>query len=225
MNFFDRLTDYDLIAYLPQGFLVLVALDYIAGTNFVLTADWNTTRGILIAIVAYIAGHIAATPSSALLERHLVTKWLMPPSITLLSDKKPHSFKASLFPDYYTPLADVMRSTVLAKLGLTSISGANGEDIFWRAYPVATKDENARKRMATFLNLYGFCRNVSFISAATSVALLIQILWVKFVYGYDVDFERVEVALILIVVSFAMFQRYLKFYRLYSVEVFKAYAQ
>jgi hypothetical protein len=225
MNFFDRLSDYDVFAYLPQGFLVLAAIDYLVGTNFVLNANWDVTKGLLVVFVAYIAGHIAASPSSAILERWLVAKYLKPPSINLLSLKKYKLATRLFFSDYYTPLKDPLRSDVLKKLNLTTVGGIDGERIFWTTYPVATKDEYARTRMATFLNLYGFCRNVSFIAGTVALLLLVQTIWMKVVDGYYIDIERIEVAIALVIVAFAMFQRYLKFFRLYSVEVFKAFAQ
>jgi len=76
MNVIDRFTDYDVLAYLPQGYLVLAATDYIFGTSFVLHSDWKVSEGFLVFFAAYVAGHLVANPSSLLFERLAVGKLL-----------------------------------------------------------------------------------------------------------------------------------------------------
>jgi hypothetical protein len=222
MNFFDRLSDYDLFAYLPPGLFVLAAIDYLFGTRIVLDADLDLTKGVLLIFVAYVAGHLAAGPASAILERGVVARFLNRPAVNLLTNEEPNWFLRHIFADYYAPLSEPLRSAVLLKLNINLITRTESERIFWSAYPLAKKDEYARGRMATFLNLYGFCRNISFIAGTTSIIVILQTLWLIFLEHCQVERPRVWVAVGLAAVAFAMFQRYLKFFRLYTVEVFSA---
>lgn len=73
-------------------------------------------------------------------------------------------------------------------------------------------------RLNAFLNLYGFSRNVSM-----AALLIVPMLIVGALTG-DVA-PRLWAASGALVTAVAMFYRYLKFFRLYTVEVFVNYAE
>lgn len=225
MNFLGRLSDYDIFAYLPQGLFALAAVDYIAGTKFVLGVDWDVADGLLTLITAYVAGHLVAAPASKLIERWIVRKMMDQPAEVLLAKKTRGWLSGFLFADYYTPLAEPVREDVLKKMGDIDPETADGEDLFWRAYPTVKQDQATVARLSGFLNLYGFSRNLCFVAGATSLALAVQNGWSTWIMSVNVDGERWVVAACLVVVSYLLFQRYLKFHRLYSVEVFTTFAK
>ncbi len=225
MDLFKRFSDYDVFAYLPQGFMALAAVDYLFETKIVLNAGWDVPKGLLIVFGAYVVGHLIANPSAKIIERWVVRGLMKQPSIHLLSDKKGPRILRMIFADYYTPLSEPLRKEVLEKLGVKDPNQVDGETLFWTAYPLAKRDEYTKERMSTFINLYGFCRNICFIAGLTALALVVLLGWAKWVSGNPLDSDKIAVAISLAAVAFMMFQRYLKFFRLYSVEVFIGFAK
>lgn len=225
MDLFNRLSDYDVFAYLPQGFLAFAAIDYVFGTAIILNAGWDVPTGFLVVFMAYAMGHIIAGPSSFVLERWLVHRVLGEPVVHLLPEKGSKRPLSSLFPAYHEPLAEPVREAVAAKLEASGSHADKSQSKFWTAYPIAKKDEPTRVRLGSFLNMYGFCRNVSFVALSAGVAVIgktaLQSQQAEGVWSWP-DFW---IGAGLILVAFAMFQRFLKFYRLYSVEVFVTFSQ
>ena len=70
--------------------------------------------------------------------------------------------------------------------------------------------------MESFLRLYGFCRNISFVAF---VVALIFLFYPSASFGLPANSPVPALAALLI--SLVMFHRYLKFLRLYSFEVFR----
>lgn len=223
MDLFKRLSDYDVFAYLPQGFMALAAVDYLFGSQFILNAGWDVPKGFLTIFAAYVVGHLIASPSARIIERWLVGCLMKEPAIHLLSDQHAPLILRIIFAEYYTPFENILRKKILEKLGVEDQESIRGETLFWMAYPSAKRDEHAKDRMSTFLNLYGFCRNVCFVSALTSFVIFMQLGWEKWINAIPVSDEKTVVAIVLVVTSFMMFQRYLKFYRHYSIEVFTTF--
>ena len=96
-----------------------------------------------------------------------------------------------------------------------------GEALFYHCFGVVRWDEYPRERLATFLNLYGFGRNTS-MAALISAALI----GVAIVVNHRVEPTVLwPGALLAGFVGVAMYLRYLKFYRQYSVELYTTYAE
>lgn len=220
MNFFDRLSDYDILAYLPQGLLALAALDYAFGTTFVLEANWSISTGVLAVIGSYVAGHIIAAPSSRVVEHLLTRRWLGNPTSVLFERCNAGPIKRNLFKGYFTPLARSVRDQATNKIGISNPAELTGDELFWTAYPEARTDPVASKRLSTFLGLYGFCRNLSFLAGVLAAVLLAQAVWIHFFAENPTEVPRIGAALGFGAISLTFFWRYLKFYRLYAVEVF-----
>ncbi|AZO69953.1 hypothetical protein [Mesorhizobium sp. M1D.F.Ca.ET.043.01.1.1] len=224
MDVFGRLSDYDVFAYLPQGFFVLAAADFFFGTSFVIHANWDVSTGVFVLFLSYAAGHLVAGPASRLLEAGIVHDMLKPPSVhLLLAEPSASQLSQFLLPSYFSPLSRTMRArvqTALEKAG----SDLRGDEAYWVAYSVAKRDEHAKPRLANFLNVYGFCRNLSFIAAVTAELLFVQAWVAPRLDTFGSAAHEFAAAVGFALISFQLFKRYLKFYRLYSIEVFVTFA-
>jgi len=215
-------------AYLAAGLATLVAWDFVFETHWIIGADWNTATGFAVVFASYIVGQIVAWPAAWLLERRLVRDVLGAPSRTLFGDPPPGRFtriKLRLFPDYFTPLNRLVAERVRARASSDGHPDASGESLFWTAFTCSKRDAATCARMNQFLKLYGFCRNIAFVGIATAGAIVIRTLWHAPGAGFGADARpRLLWAAIALAGGVAMFYRYLKFHRLYSVEVFVGYA-
>jgi hypothetical protein len=78
--------------------------------------------------------------------------------------------------------------------------------------------------MESFLKLYGFCRNIALVGLAAAALLIADAVWRLSHAAPAVEIlDRLCWALIALIGGVAMLYRYLKFHRLYSVEVFTGY--
>ncbi len=222
-----RFSDYDLFAYVATGLAAIVIWDLGTGTHWVVGADWTVASGTATIIVSYVLGHILAWPASWLIERCFVSNVLGPPSKVLFAAApKTPSVAGWLFPDYFNPLDDQMKVRVRARAREDGQSAQAGESLFWTAFARAKRDGTTYSRMEGFLKLYGFCRNVAFVGLAGCVGLLIAAGWSLWVNGVVADARsQLRWAGAAFVVGLSLFYRYLKFHRLYSVEVFVGYAE
>jgi len=225
MQRLPQLSDYELFAYLASGFAFLVMWDVWAPSNIVLGANWTVLYGVYIALLSYVLGQIIATPSELVLERWFTSKVLLAPSITLMNCdprlRKRSFLKRSLLGEYYRPLDANQRSNI----DVINTEGLTGEALFWNAFVIAKQDMNAYSRMYSFLKLYGFCRNMAFVLLLSSSCILIDIAVDSFCGQTGVQNEqKLRYAVFAFVAGLGMLHRYLKFYRLYSLEVFLSYA-
>lgn len=229
MDKLARFTDYDVFAYIASGLAALVVWDIVFSTHYVLSSNWTASTGALTIAAAYIVGQILAAPSGWLVERQFVHHILYRPSVVLLSGKRlgwRKILKNTLLQDYYTPLASSVlvkvRERAVAELGVE----VTGETIFWCAFPAAKKDHSAYARMDGFLKLYGFCRNIAFVSLAGACFIAIDAVLEWSCKGpTDHVVQQLNWASIALLVGLGMLHRYLKFFRLYNVEVFVSYSE
>lgn len=225
MQQLSQLSDYELVAYIASGFSLLVVRDIVVSSHTVFCANWTVLYGVTIVLISYILGHIIASLSELVLERWFTTKILLPPSINLMkSDSntpKVSSWKRALFRGYYKPVS----ANIKSKIDARNTESLEGESLFWGAFIVAKKDENAYTRMYSFLKLYGFCRNMAFVAIIGGISILIDIA-IDCLSGQfsSLSDQRFQHAIFALVVAYGMFHRYLMFYRLYSLEVFISYA-
>lgn len=206
---------YDFFGYLASGFLALIAADFIVGEKWLLKDSLGLAPVLFWTGAAYITGQVLATPSSWLLEATVVGRWLGKPELILMSPKV-RAFKTRLFPGYFKPLPDSIRQKVHEKAKGEGIPD-EGIDLFLQALTRVRRVESAGTRLNTFLNLYGFCRNISFTAMGVALAMAAWHL-TRHVPG------ALLLAGISTVVAVGMFYRYLKFFRLFGVEVFLTYS-
>jgi hypothetical protein len=96
-----------------------------------------------------------------------------------------------------------------------------GEALFYHCFAVVRQHEYPRERLATFLNLYGFSRNMAFSALVVSVILTVTAVtdtasYERYVWGG---------ACSALVVAVVLYLRYLKFYRQYAVELYVTYSE
>lgn len=208
---------YDFFGYLASGFMLLCVTDYAFDGNWILRESLPPVQLAVYVVLGYILGHVVANVSSYLLEHRFLRGILVSPEETLFDEKPREGGWASIFPVFYKPFPAETRNRVLEKARRAGIDRA-GRGLFFHCLPVVMTHEHVLGRLNTFLNLYGFCRNTS-MAAMFSVPLLIagqiaHFQWPKFWWTVG--------ALCLAV---GMFYRYLKFFRHYTEEVFRVYAE
>ncbi len=229
MDKFIRFSDYDVFAYVASGLAAFVVWDIIFATHYVLGAEWTVSSGALTVAAAYIIGQIFAAPSGWLIERQFINYVLWRPSVVLMDSRKlgwRRFLRWTLLQDYYNPLDPGLRKKVRERAAADRGSDVTGEAVFWCAFPVAKKDANAYGRMDAFLKLYGFCRNMAFIGlvGACFIAGDAVVEWTRTGWSAHIS-QQLWWALIALLIGLGMLHRYLKFFRLYSLEVFVAYSE
>lgn len=205
---------YDFFGYLASGFLFMVAVDYVIGKQWVLGEDLSAIFALLFIIIAYVIGQINAGIAAWLLERNVVGKWLGWPGTNLFTNPQKKTLP-KLFPGYFTMFPIAIRKKTLEKAKSEGIA-ETGQTLFIHAFAKVKRDENTMARLNIFLNLYGFCRNIS------TVLLFASIMLIATSWG-EGNLHRLVFALAAMVGAVGMFYRYLKFFRQYSYELFISY--
>jgi hypothetical protein len=228
MDSFFRFSDYEVFAYLAAGVATIAAWDFVFGTRWIIGADWTAASGVTVVFAAYVVGQIVAWPAAWILERVVVRRTLGAPSRALFGELPPGRFqniKVRLFPDYFTPLDRHVATGVRRHAARAGQADSSGEGLFWTAFARSKRDADTYARMNQFLKLYGFCRNVAFVGFAAAAAIEGEALWRVPAAGFNSDIDHHLLwAGVTLAAGIAMFYRYLKFHRLYSVEVFVGYA-
>jgi len=227
MDFFSRLSDYELFGHLSQGFLLLAGVDAVFGTNLILNTGWELPTGVAITFLAYVAGHIVASPSSLLLERGLARGALGSPLRHLLSGRNPRWWQNFFFPGYFRSLPTNLVQTVALRLrtSVQAMTDESADSVFWQMYPVVKGDEATKERLATFLRLYGFCRNTAFVALILGTSLIVTTFTTGPMLPAYPEVSRLVVALAVLGAGYILFLRYLKFYRAYTVEVTSSFVR
>jgi len=224
-----RFSDYDLFAYVATGLAALAGWDVAFGTHLVLAADWSASTGTGTVALAYVVGQILASPSALLIEKQLVRKLLGTPSTLLFraaDAPRPGYLRRLLLGEYLTPLEPGVQRRVLERAAAEGKPIKPGEPLFWAAFPCARKNRVAYARMETYLKLYGFCRNMAFVGLAATAVLVGGWLWncatghTDMMAGHPLRWAAATS-----IIGIGMMVRYLKFLRLFSVEVFVAYSE
>lgn len=215
---------YDFFGYLASGFLLLAAVEFGFDGNWLVEREWKPGVIALYVTLAYVIGHIVASLASHFLEQNLSRKYLGP-SEELLLGKEPKARAVCkwLFWSFFKPLSLKTQERILeaAKAeGLTEVNRA----LYDHAFEIAKQDKTTFDRMNSFLNLYGFCRNISFALLLASLVIAASGVWYAvFIDLKTSDAKKISVGVLCIGGAFMMLYRYLKFYRLYTIEVLRAY--
>lgn len=140
----------------------------------------------------------------------------------------PVGWRRAIFPIYCKPLPMETRARVLKRSSKEGFSKP-GRALFYHCHALVKRDKTAFDRMTSFLNLYGFCRNICMAALIAAVILF---------WGASIDLRivgwRIEGAFngaklwwagVALAVAIGMMYRYLKFFRHYTIEVFVTYAE
>jgi hypothetical protein len=127
-----------------------------------------------------------------------------------------------LFPDYCTPLPEAIQKLVLATVRQQFGEVPSARALFFLCFSTVKGDSATSPRLQTFLYLYGFCRNLS-----AACLLAFCLLLTNGLVGAQLGLHPREYALAwaaaALIGCVGLFYRYLKFFRLYTVEVFRSY--
>jgi hypothetical protein len=214
------LTNYEFYAFVASGMLLVATFDYcFADAVLVHRNEWTSVQFIFWTVVSFIVGHICAAPSAGLIEHLLARTVFHDPISVQLGLKSPRWRERTagwLFAyREYAPLTLATRETILAAV-------AGGSDAhsthraFEVAYPVARQSEDTARRLESFQNAYGFCRNIVFVALVATFALAYRYT----VYGIEQD---LWFSLAALAITIGMYGRFLKYYALFGREVLLRY--
>lgn len=213
-------TVYDFFACLSSGLVLLagIAAAFMGSDGWARTP--STVVSLVLVVVVYAAGHLVANVSGFLYERLAVRGWLGAPTRNLMAEEPAGGVSARLFPGFHGRLPEGLRRRIHSRASASGI-GESAEELFMAAFAAVRSDALTYTRLSTFLNLYGFCRNVSLASLIAAVALAAGSLAGTAYTGTLIT--PGWWALGAFVIALGLFYRYLKFYRLYACEVLAAY--
>lgn len=211
---------YDFFGYLASGLLVVLGMDLSLGFPRVLGQDLTIVESAALLIAVYVAGQIMANPAKAILEDGLIGNVLGRPNVNLFRGKKPW-LGGLLFPGFYSPLPEQTREKILGKAEGEGIKGT-GENLFLhvRYSPVILQDQRMMDRLNSFLNKYGFSRNLAFSALVVGLGMLVAAR-----VSPDAHPELTKYGITSALVGISLFYRYLKFFRQYSYELFNIYGR
>lgn len=210
-------TSYDFWAYLASGFLLLGPADFIFGTDLLVGKDWNWFQIGVAVSGAYVSGQLVASLSATFLERGLVGNLLGHPQNVLFGRTEVWRWVRWCLAGYYTALPEATQRAAMDKGKAVGVD-APGEALFWPAFNAARDRPKVMDRLESFLNQYGFARNIA------TVAILDALLFAWSYYFHGGPSLHANLMWASLVVAVGMTLRYLKFFRLYANEVFTAYA-
>jgi hypothetical protein len=209
-------TSYDFWGYLASGFLLLYVADYVYATSLLNRDEWTIVEGVVAMSSAYVVGQLVSSVSITLLERILVGKVLGYPSEVLFGRIQPAGFVRFCTGIYYKQLPPQTQKAALEKGRLVGVDEP-GEALFWPAFEHARATPAVMSRLGDFLNQYGFARNIAVVCAINAALLF----WSYGKGGRALDLYLAWAA---VFCSLGMTLRYLKFFRLYGVELFTSFA-
>jgi len=217
---------YDFFGTLAAGFLILATTDFAFDGGWLLKAELSPVLTVTWLMIAYVTGHIVAHLSSVFIEHTLVRRWLGSPEEHLLATQKPKGLPSRLFPGNFQPLPAGTQRRIRDKARQLGVE-TKGRAFFFHCHPIVKREAPTHERLNSFLNLYGFCRNMSMAATLAAPLLLVGSL-----RDLDTDnlhrsvhYEQLWAALAAALAAIGMFYRYLKSFRHYTLEVFMAYAE
>jgi hypothetical protein len=220
-------TAYDIFAYLSSGFFVIASADLAFPGNWIVNAQLSAIRGVVWIVVAYITGHVIAQISATLLEKQFVAHHLHPPEESLFDTRTTTRWRL-LFPGYFEAMPEEIRDLVRERAKAEAEIGTVGRGLFYYCDAKARKEPAAATHLTIFLGMYGFARNVCVAAIVGSGLLFVGAL--THPVKQPVDHEQVGyhtkywlAGAALVTAGFLLY-RYLKFLRIYALEVFTAYA-
>jgi hypothetical protein len=199
---------------LGVGFLCLQFAMAFGGVPRFETASPGATGAALVVLVSYIVGSLVSSVAELTLERLVVTKYLGRPEDILLSEERSRGTVTVLFGQYFKVVPVGVKVRLVAQMDSRQIPD-DPQSRFHHARQIAKDDERTWSRLETFQGLFVFSRNAAF-------ALLIMGV-VAFGYLVPRGLSSTPMASFYLIGAVGMFYRYIKFYRLYSYELFCAY--
>jgi hypothetical protein len=215
-------TVYDFFGYLASGFVVLIAITAAFVGYKPLRHTPNTLVGLLLLVVAYVTGHIVANLAGDIVERRVVRNRLGMPTEILMGARHPRHAVRFLLPGYSTPLPTGVQERIATRANAQGVMDRT-EALFFHCHAKMKSDPTVQARLDLFLNLYGFCRNMSVALVLSAIALGVGQIIGSAQTGPDIGPMWWLGAALLAAVG--LFYRYLKFLRQYGLELLTSYAE
>jgi len=214
---------FEYLGYIVPGVVVLVGiflnygpLDSFAKLGEYLSSIKDASFAFYAALLlsAYVLGHIVSALGSFVFERQIVHRFLGYPSENLFREnaKPSRVFREYLRP-YSLPFSREFRKIFVARFG----SEYETLDQFLLClHDVKERMPTTYNRLERFIRLYDFARNLAMgfilLAAELSARAIAQ-----------VDLNWFGSAALSVGLAFALFLRYLRFFRSYSDEVFRSF--
>lgn len=211
---------YDFFGYLASGLVVLLGMELVLGFPRILNQDLSVVETAALLLGAYVAGQCVAAPARLVLEDGLVDKVLKRPSVNLFREKRPFVRRA-LAPGYYQRLPKNRRQEVLHRAKREGVD-ETGEELFLhvRYSPEIRESDKVMGRLDNFLAKYGLARNLGFTSLVVGTTMLGDSYLTE-----GSNPELVKYGVTALAAGTLLTNRYLKFFRQYSYEMFNTYAK
>lgn len=203
---------------------MIAALDYGVGARWLLKNSVPPGLTVLAVLAAYVVGHGIAHLSGVVVEQWFVRRVLRSPEEHMIAASPARTRWRALFPGTFVPLPETTRRRLLAKAESAGVFG-DARAIFFHCHARVKRDPATLERLSTFLNLYGFCRNLA-TALLLSGVLLIGAGLARAGRPTSVEATNsIVLGLLCIPMSYLLLLRYLKFFRHYTLEVFLSYAE
>jgi hypothetical protein len=202
--------DYDFWGYLVSGAVLAFAIAAALGISITAESFADPINVVAFAAASYTLGHANAALASWLLE-NIVVRRLFGSPLTVMTGEKKRTLLAAVIAPSYRALP--MYVVDALKRRLRSERLPPSEELFQRAYHYGREFQDVRERLDAFRNQYGFCRNATL---ATLIAGWCALPWAA---GKELQW-----ILIVAVTAILLFARYLKFYRLFALELISTFA-
>ncbi len=220
MKSYFPFTDYDFYAYLTSGAFFLSVIDFVFNdAAFLMRTDWTFVQILMAVATAYVAGHIAATFAQLVIETFIVSKVISKPIAIQLGFRNPNIVErliGVLVGRYYEPLEEAVQTKIKESartaLSMPDNQEFSAEDVFQVGFRKSFSVDGVRARMDSFLNQYGFCRNISFVALVATVIICWKAYWSQIPHE-----ELVIISCVVVFVG--MFIRFVKFYASFQAEV------
>lgn len=207
---------YDFFAYLSSGAVLAAAVDYAYGSAILVQKDVPTLLLLGTLLLCYALGHFVSQLGAFIVEHWFARSILKPPFENLFNNKEISCAKRLLFPGYCSPIPEATLEKVKSRANQSEVD-SYGEELFYHIYQNVTRTPRAAERIDLFLNMYSFSRNFS-----TGLGVSTVILFGAKFAGKPIN---IWVPICGIVLSVTFFYRFLKFYRIFSVELLRNYAE
>lgn len=202
---------YDFFGHLTTGALALIVVSALVGAPVLFGATVTTVEGVVLILAAYVLGQIIAAPAKLILEDWIAQKIVKSPAFFILAGAAARRRE----PRYMRSLDPAARAILLQRFDGGEGVKPTPESLFfhYRFHPALLANERLQSRLGLFLNQYGYHRNLSFACLVSSV-----LLWWP---GPRCPIPGGALLPIgLSVAGLVLFARFLRFYRLYSLELF-----
>jgi hypothetical protein len=215
---------YDFFGYLSSGFAVLAALDFASGARWLFADSVPPGFALLVVFAAYIIGHAVAHVASVVFEHGFLRRVLRSPEEHLLAAVPSSTRWRWFFPGNFSPLPQETRDRILAKAAAAG-AGSEPRALFSHCHACVKGDEVTLGRLNTFLNLYGFYRNLAMAVLLSGFVLMWSTI-VRATWPFSTESRTsLLIGALCLPISYVLLLRYLKFFRHYTLEVFVSYAE